>query len=414
MGRYEEKILNALLDSYENSVLSRGENRVKVQIGFPFSKKTMPEYFNESSLAYDEIHGVAKELEGRGLLTIVWKKGKEGHIIEKVLLNTERIETVYQYLHRTPKAEDEKRQLKILKAWMDQGERAPVLLSFLSYARQRIEGGKTVKEYLDIRDGVRTERIAKALFFIENNQESCYIREFSIRHFGDSKVFEEILGVIGKIMRQFCPKFADLDTEEILAEYQIYRTPDYVYLKGEGILLLAGRDEASVELPLLKQGIGISGADIDGIQICGKGHIKQVITIENLTTFFRWEEAESLIIYLGGYHNSVRRQLLLRVYQQFPDARYLHFGDIDVGGFRIYQDLCQKTQIPFQTYHMGIRELEIYGAYTRKLTDNDKKGLKLLIEKEQAGENLEVLLYMQEKGVKLEQESIILSKEGQC
>ncbi len=42
----------------------------------------------------------------------------------------------------TPKAEDEKRQLKILKAWMDQGERAPVLISFLSYARQRIEGGK--------------------------------------------------------------------------------------------------------------------------------------------------------------------------------------------------------------------------------------------------------------------------------
>ena len=57
---------------------------------------------------------------------------------------------------------------------------------------------------------------------------------------------------------------------------------------------------------------------------------------------------------------------------------------------------------------MGIRELEIYGASTRKLTDNDKKGLKLLIEKEQAGagENLEVLLYMQEKGVKLEQEAV--------
>lgn len=57
---------------------------------------------------------------------------------------------------------------------------------------------------------------------------------------------------------------------------------------------------------------------------------------------------------------------------------------------------------------MGIRKLETYGNYTRKLTDNDKKGLKLLVEKEQAGEgaDLEVLLYMQEKGVKLEQEAI--------
>ena len=141
--------INQKNTQYQRAAINRakfllsGNEDIRGQIKeFSFSKKTMPEYFNESSLAYDEIHGVAKELEGREFLTIVWKKGKEGHIIEKVLLNTERIETVYQYLHRTPKAEDEKRQLKILKAWMDQGERAPVLISFLSYARQRIEGGK--------------------------------------------------------------------------------------------------------------------------------------------------------------------------------------------------------------------------------------------------------------------------------
>lgn len=84
MVRYDEKILNALLDSYEKSVLSRGENKVKIQIAFSFTKKTIPEYFNESSLAYDEIHGVVKELERKEFLTIAWKKGKEGHIIEKI------------------------------------------------------------------------------------------------------------------------------------------------------------------------------------------------------------------------------------------------------------------------------------------------------------------------------------------
>lgn len=354
MVRYDEKILNALLDSYEKSVLSRGENKVKLQIAFPFTKKTVPEYFNESSLAYDEIHGVVKELERKGFLTIVWKKGKEGHIIEKLLLNTSHLSSVYQYVKRTPKEENENRQLNILEAWIPKSREMPVLSAFLSYVKQRIEEGKTVKEFVDIENPQKTEKLLSALFAMEKNEESCYIREFSIRHFGDSKIFEEMLGTIGKIMRHFCPEFADMDTDAILSEYRIYKTPDYVYFKGEGKLLFTEKDSSVMELSLLKQGIGISGADIQRIRICGKEKIKKVITIENLTTFFRWKEEASLIIYLGGYHNSVRRELLQMVYREIPDAKYLHFGDIDVGGFQIYRDLCEKTQIPFQTYHMGI------------------------------------------------------------
>lgn len=408
MARYDEKILNVLLDSYEKSVLSRGKNKVKVQIAFPFTKRTMPEYFNESSLAYDEIHALLKETEQKGFLTIVWKKGKEGHIIEKVLLNTSCIGSVYAYLNRTPQKENENRHLEILETWMSKSREMPVLGTFVSYLKRRIEEGKTVKEFIDLSDPERTEQILLALFQVESNEESCYIREFSIRHFGDSKVFEEISGVIGKIMRRFCPEFIDMDTDAILSEYRIYKTPDYVYFKGEGKLLLKGKDVSVIELPLLEQGIGISGEDIKRFRICGKENIKKVITIENLTTFFRWKEEASLIIYLGGYHNSVRRELLRMVYQEIPDAKYFHFGDIDVGGFRIYRDLCEKTGISFQTYHMGIRELETYKSYTKKLTDNDRKGLRMLIEKEreEEGENLETLLYMQEKGVKLEQEAV--------
>ena len=78
--QYEKRILNQLLDSYENSLLSRGENKVTVHIAFPFTKKTIPEYFDESSLAYEEIHAVLKGLEQKGYISIVWKKGKENHI----------------------------------------------------------------------------------------------------------------------------------------------------------------------------------------------------------------------------------------------------------------------------------------------------------------------------------------------
>ena len=78
MAQYERRILNRLLDSYENSRLSRGTNKVAVRIACPFTKKTVPEYFDESSLAYEEIHAAMEDLERRGFLSIVWKGGQRG------------------------------------------------------------------------------------------------------------------------------------------------------------------------------------------------------------------------------------------------------------------------------------------------------------------------------------------------
>lgn len=56
--------------------------------------------------------------------------------------------------------------------------------------------------------------------------------------------------------------------------------------------------------------MGISGDDIADIRFLDTAAVKKVITIENLTTYFRWREEDSLLVYLGGYHNSVRRKLL--------------------------------------------------------------------------------------------------------
>ncbi len=410
MAHYDIKILSGLLDSFENSLLSRSENKVNIHVAFQFTKKTMPEYFNESSLAYDEIHAVIKELERRDFLSVVWKKGKEGHIIQKVILKEEYIDKVYSYLKRTPKMDNENLHLQFLSAWEQEQKQKETLIAskFVAYLKERIEVGKTVKEFIDLSDLEKTKKILAMLSLVENNKESCYIREFSIWHFADSKIFESQFGVLGKIMRRFKTEFADMDIYQILAEYNIYNTPDYVYLKGTGELSFHKESKSIVDLVYLEQGIGISGADVKNIRVSGKDRVKKVITIENQTTFFRWQEENSLIIYLGGYHNSVRRELLSRVYQELPEAEYLHFGDIDVGGFEIYRDLCEKTGIPFQTYHMGIWELKHYEDYTKKLTDNDKKRLQTLMKREWFGQKkiAQVLEYMEKNDRKLEQEII--------
>ncbi len=153
-----------------------------------------------------------------------------------------------------------------------------------------------------------------------------------------------------------------------------------------------------------RQGIGISGEDIERITFRDCSHIRKVLTIENLTTFFRWEEPESLMIYLGGYHNGVRRTLLEKIYRAIPDTAFYHFGDIDAGGFLIYEDLCRKTGIPFKRYGMDLEHLKQYERYGKALTENDRVRIEKMMKDNPNLAYADVLTYMLAAGIKLEQE----------
>lgn len=406
---YESVILNGLLDTYENSLLSRGENKVAVHIAFPFTKKSMPAYFDESSLAFEDIHGAAKHLEQLGYVRIVWKGGKENHIIQKVILNEAQVSDAYRYIRRIPKSELGKRQMQILRELAGECH-TPAASGFVSWLAERLRQGKSVKEFISLEDTEETELLIRAIAAIEENQEENYIREFSVRCFGDTKMLEKRLGLIGKVMRRFSDEdeYEDMDIYAILAEHGIYSTPNYVYVKGTGRFCIGKGAACELDLQSLKQGIGLSGEDLDTLRWTELSDVKKVITIENLTTFFRWEEENSILIYLGGYHNTVRKKLLQNIYAMIPTAQYLHFGDIDVGGFEIYQDLCKRTGISFLPYLMGIEQLEKYRDCARQLSENDKKRLGTLLEKEKNSRIAPVLEYMMQHGIKLEQESIRL------
>ena len=402
MVQYDKKIMNQLLDSYEKSLLFTGENKVNISIQFAFNRKNIPAYFDESSSEYEVIHVAMKNLQDMGYVRLVWKKGKENHILSKVLLNVEKLEQAYAYVNRTKKADYQMQMTEFLKDAVLKYN-TPVCTSFLLYVLKRIENNQSVKEYIDIKNIRETEALIKGIHKIEMNQKECYVREFSITVFQDSKYFEQISSKVAKVFKTFHSEFGAKSTQAILAEYGIYNTPNYVYFKGAVSL---GIDDNWFPIGSLRQGIGISGDDIGNLKLKDFSEIKNVMTIENLTTFFRWNEPGSLIIYLGGYHNSVRRTLLKAIYEYLPTANYYHFGDIDAGGFEIYRDLCEKTGIPFEMYHMDLDTLVKYQKYGKALTENDRIRLEKLRNGAMVKES-ELIQYMLEHNVKLEQECIV-------
>lgn len=156
-----------------------------------------------------------------------------------------------------------------------------------------------------------------------------------------------------------------------------------------------------MDFHVLRGDFAISSAllqDIEKIEVLGNA----VITIENLTTFNSFANSDMFAIYLGGYHNSNRRDFIKKIYSQNQNKKYYHYGDIDAGGFYILRHLRQKTEVPFMSYNMDVDTLSKFSYMTKQLTENDRKRLKHLLDTEFH----DVVKYMLENNCKLEQEAL--------
>ncbi len=391
MKKYESVILNILLDQYERSKSFIGENKHNQS----FSKKIVDLFQDyEDAAQYEVFSGVNEQvqnLEKTGLITVKRKKrGKiETDVVASVQLNLDKLSDAYKVLGRQPKADRNDEILKLLNQYKDC---TPLLHDFCQEQVDRIKSNRK-PQYSD--DLVKFEQILKVLAEVEKVEEEVFIRNFSIRVLGDSKAFEKIKTSVASIL---CEYGEYTDKDHVLENLNIVSNPGYVYAKGNGRITISGQ---VIDFSSLDGDLGLSSALLDSIEEV-KVYASKVITIENLTTFNSYADKDAFAIYLGGYHNSVRRKLIRKIYEQNPDKAYYHYGDIDAGGFNILLDLRAKTGISFVPFNMDVATLEKYRDFTKKLTENDKSRLKNLL----GGEFDAVVRYMLEHDCKLEQEAI--------
>ncbi len=391
MRKYEIKILNALLDQYERSKSFIGANKQNQS----FSKKItelIPDYADEAKYdVFSEVNEQVATLEKSRLILVKrCKRGKiETDVISSVMLNTERLTEAYTALGRLPKADRNHELLTLLEKYKDSNA---VLRAFCNEQVKRINTNKK-PQYSD--DLFKLEQILKVLNEIEKVEEETFIRNFSVRVLGDSKAFEHIKAAVVSILCEY-GDYPDKDC--VIQDLNIVNNPGYVYVKGNGVITISGQ---KIDFKYLNGDLGLSSAMLDNIEKIEVAASK-VITIENLTTFNTFTDKDAFVVYLGGYHNSIRRNLILKIYENNPDKAYYHYGDIDAGGFYILLDLRAKTGISFVPMNMDVITLEKYKDFTKRLTENDRVRLKNLL----GGEFDAVIKYMLEHDCKLEQEAV--------
>ncbi len=403
--RYDERILNTLMDKYENSLLYTGENQRHQTISFSVTQKTLPEYFDESSQVFENIHAQLTEMEQKGFLKLVWKNKKVGHILEKCVLCPEKADEIYLYLRRQPKMEKENEILRICGEYKGLH---PVIDSFLAWVADRLSEKRSVKQYLDPDRPEEFRDRLKLLYAILTNSEEVFFREFSVRFWKDSKIAEKELQAAAGIIARFSEDegLKELEAEQLLEEFGICKNPSWVMMKGCGRFCIA--EQKWLPLNDFPGGLGISSADIQNV-IWDRTHLpKYVVTIENLTSFHRFFRPDTMILYLGGYHNKVKRLFLTSLYDSCrgENVTFEHFGDIDCGGFKIWRDLREKTGIPFQTLGMDEKTYLSHLEFGKALTAGDRERLKSMAEDPYFAEQRELFGLMLKKGIKIEQECV--------
>lgn len=392
MKNYKKLILDKLIDSYEGSVIYNGDALRDTQIYFKFNYKNIKEYFDELNYRYkEEIDIACNQLENEKFIKIYRGKGFKNHIIERVQLNIESIQDIYAYLNRKEKKEKQNEIFEVLEQYK---ERENILGKFAKYIIDKLNNNASVKKYLDIENISECMDILKGIDEVLKQNKEIFRRNFSVKVYGDSKRYEAIENKVVKIIRDF-------SKDDFLNDDNILKNYTYVYFKGNIRLKLKG---SNINADDFFGGIAISSKDIENIEEI-KVEGNKLVTIENLTSFNNYNE-DGGIIYLGGYHNSVRQNLLIKIYSENPNINYYHSGDIDAGGFKILIHLIKKTNIPFQTLNMDSETLLQNIDYAKELTANDVNEINRLLGSEDYKDYVDVLSMMIKLNKKLEQEII--------
>lgn len=398
MYDYEEKMLILLVEKYRKSKKDSGTARTNRRTKIKPTELYKAYDRNDGDLEkINAVNELAEKYVKKGYLT--YEKKPFSNEISAIYLIDEQIETVEEYLAEHYHYESKHEKMRQVAEIISKYQGHSLIADQECRKLQRNLDNNTVP-----RDYKHAEEILKALIFIEKNQTPLYLREASMMIYGSSKYLEEnTLEEVCRIIRNYLRKPCEENelSDEILEQYFIVKEKQKICMKGNISIV---KDGKMIELGGFQSGIEFYTDELEKIEKI-MIHDERLITVENKTSYMRCQKPGTAYFYLGGYANRYQRECLKKIYCDNPEIEYLHFGDIDAGGFYIHENLCRITGILFGLYKMSKHELEDerYKTCLLELSGNDRRRLKALAKDERYQETAE---YMLERGVKLEQEIV--------
>ena len=280
MKQYIKEILISLIDKYERSKVSDGNNQIRVSVKLA-TDKIFPKYFdNEAFELREKVNDVIEELVSKGWIVA---KRSSNHTYSNITLpqNDNILTQIYLFLSREKKSDRRQRLTELLTTFMGGGD--GTVEKYCKKQLENLEQNKAV-EFFD-GDYEELKSILACCIALKKLPQEMYYRNFSVKQFGDSKKFELLQGKISSLLF----KYGDFsEKESVFDELGLLKTPSYIHIKGN--VSIFWEDGKCLDAGGLEGGIGISTADVKKI-VSVKIQDEKIVTIENLTSFFSFLRA---------------------------------------------------------------------------------------------------------------------------
>jgi hypothetical protein len=371
MSRDVKRILNLLLDRYERSTLYRGTGESPRRIFLRYDRATLPGYWEEAQWERrTELNQATLSLERDGILQ-VRRSRYSCEEIERVDLVLTRLDQAYLLAGRPPRRTQEIGLADVASTW---AERWPHdwRRAFAGRVEEAVESYGRLPAGLKPNEQVLLDEIFRVFDGLGPAGISPEMprRIFSQQVLGSSKRLEAIQGRLIRALREAWAQPLPTDEKEALAEFGVVENPQHVLVAGPVVL-------DSLDIGAVGSDLGLSAAFIERCRVTAL-EADTVLTVENLTSFYQVVSSlpsRMIAIYLGGYHNRIRRRLLLKLAEARPTLRFSHWGDLDLGGFRIFVHLREQTGLDLQPWLM---DLQTYVRYqSAGMAFNDRYGKEL-------------------------------------
>jgi hypothetical protein len=410
------ELLSMLLDKYEGSAAFKTgavpSRRIKLRL-YDSGLIEYRRYNIEDDGTRREINRAVLDLAEKGLARIRWMKGQENHIIAQVSLNTDTagaIAAAYSFLGRKPKSdlageihgEASELLIRIKTPWMRR---------FLEDCQESLERNRAPPGRLPADSGER-KHLFRALRFIDEQPENAEVLErvFSIRCFGNSKIFETAVRKrLLEIIRHYSDCDDDGSDEELLAFAGIARYPEVFEFRGP---LRVCFEAGAVDFSPLWHGASLSSTDFKRGRLEFPSRLERLLSIENKANYISYIHQNpcgtELVVYHGGQFSPARGAFFRALAAALPEGcSWRHWGDIDYGGFSMLARLRREIRAGTLPYRMDEAELAGHAAQTAPITAAYTDKLRTLARREELADCRPCIDYMIRCGVRLEQEAML-------
>jgi hypothetical protein len=413
---YKKYILNILLDKYEASVHFKEGRLSSRRIIMCFNDKDFPYYDIENYDSKSEIHYIIDLLENKGIVEVQWLKLQKNNIIEKIYLNTNYLNEAYIEAERKPKLEQLSELLDNVNNLRSE-IRIDWICKFLDFVIEEIKIKKRQSKYIP-RDRGQQELLFLTLKGIQSKgTEEILERVFSRRYLSNSKNFEnEVKSRLITIIKDFLLKDDDWENKEDLKEATLQ---EIGIVKSSEELLFCGPISIKLGDSILDFKPFIHGSSMNTNMIkefCVQTlNVNKVITIENKANYqiyIKRKPDRELVVYLGGFYSPIKKIFLEKIYQHSRindcSIEFYHWGDIDYGGFKIFEKLQSQIIEGLRPLNMDIKTLNRYLEYSDSIDKDYKIMLSSLLENKKYIVFHELIHEMIRMGIKLEQEALLV------